>query len=400
MRAAWPALAITLLLQMMVAAIQMVIPVLAPVLTAEAGVAPERIGNLSSIMFVGSLWFLTINSKIMPRTGPLRLLQFGNLLAALGLLMVLPGSWPALMAAALLIGVGYGPTPPAGSQILASATPGHLRGLVFSIKQSGVPLGGAIAGLSAPWLADAFGWRIAVLVIALAMVAAVVAVQPWRHRFDRARNPGHAIALGELVSPRIILSPFRAMKLAPGLIVISLAGAAFAMVQGSVFSFLVTYLVDDKGMALAAAGFAFATMQVVATGGRITTGWFADRIGSGRKTLILLAGLSAVMTVALTAIEPGWNLMAVATIAGAAGFAIASWNGVYLAEIARISPPRYVGDVTAGSTFFTFIGYVVGPSLFGTLVAVTGGYFLSFLVVAGMVGCAGFTLWVTGRSDN
>jgi hypothetical protein len=71
-------------------------------------------------------------------------------------------------------------------------------------------------------------------------------------------------------------------------------------------------------------------------------------------------------------------------VGGATGFAAASWNGVYLAEVARVSPREAVGSVTAGSTFFVFIGYVIGPSAFATIVRHTGDYTLAFLLTAAM----------------
>ena len=50
--------------------------------------------------------------------------------------------------------------------ILANSVPQNLRGLIFSIKQSGVPLGGAAAGLLVPGLVVAFGWQKAAVIVA------------------------------------------------------------------------------------------------------------------------------------------------------------------------------------------------------------------------------------------
>jgi len=66
----------------------------------------------------------------------------------------------------------------------------------------------------------------------------------------------------------------------------------------------------------------------------------------------------------------------------AAGFAATSWNGVYLAEIARLAPSARVSEATAGSTFFVFIAYFVAPVMFSTAISVAGSYRASFAVVA------------------
>lgn len=398
MRVVLVPLGLTFVLQMMVSVLQMTVPVLAPIITAEAGIAPERIGNFSSISFIGSLWFLTINAQIMPITGPLRLLQIGNTVAALGLLLLLPGTWWTFLLAALILGIGYGPSPPAGSQILAAATPPHIRNLVFSLKQSGVPLGGAIAGLCAPWLAAEYGWRTALTVIAGTVVAVALAVQPWRQRFDAGRDRVRTVRTRDLFRMSILMEPVRAIRLSPALLPMTYAGASFAVVQGSVFSFLVTYLVDDIGLGLAVAGLAFSTLQIVGSVARVATGWLADLIGSARRTLILLSILSAGMAVLLSTFDRSWPVEAIIVVCGIAGLAVASWNGVYLSEVARVAPPDAIGDATAGSTFFVFIGYVIGPSAFAALVQISGGYQIPFWTIAALVSLAGVQLWRLGES--
>src|SRR4051812_9785143 len=135
--------------------------ILAPLLTASAGLAPERIGNLSSLSSLGSVRFLLFGGPVLARFGPVRMLQTGALLSTAGLVMAATGWWPALLLAALMMGIGYGPSPPAGSRILAAtAPPGH-RTLIFSIKQAGAPAGGAFAGLLLAPLAAAWSWAAA-----------------------------------------------------------------------------------------------------------------------------------------------------------------------------------------------------------------------------------------------
>jgi MFS family permease len=64
--------------------------------------------------------------------------------------------------------------------------------------------------------------------------------------------------------------------------------------------------------------------------------------------------------------------------------AATSWNGIYLAEIARVAPAGRVGDATSGASILTFIGYVLGPACLGLLVAYTDSYRLAFVVMAAL----------------
>ena len=162
----------------------------------------------------------------------------------------------------------------------------------------------------------------------------------------------------------------------------STAGFSFAMVQGAVLSFYVTYLTTDLGYGLVAAGAAFALMQGVGVGSRVLVGWIADRIGSARKTLVLLALGSTSMATVIAVHDPSWPWPVVLTSAAISGLAITSWNGVYLSEVARIAPKEKVGEATSGSGFFSFLAYAISPSLCSFIIASTGSYRAAFLTVA------------------
>src|SRR5690606_9820196 len=104
----------------------------------------------SSLTFLGGSAVSFVSGALIRRYGPIRACQAGLLLAAGSLALIGVGFVPLMLAAAFLVGVGYGPTTPAGSQVLARVSPPAYRGLVFSIKQAGVPFGGFLTGLFAP----------------------------------------------------------------------------------------------------------------------------------------------------------------------------------------------------------------------------------------------------------
>ncbi|MBM3596618.1 MAG: MFS transporter [Alphaproteobacteria bacterium] len=387
----WP-LVVTALMQTESAYLSRAIPVVGPVITEAAGVGPEYIGYLTSMISLGTMWFLMAGGPMLRRLGPTRLLQCGAITGALATLAITTGNMPMLLLGALFIGVGYGPSPPAGSDILSRNSPPGARSLIFSIKQSAVPLGGALAGLIVPTLTIAYDWRIAMVVSALLAFACALAVQPLRAGIDVTRNSEGSLGLAGFLSPRSLAAPFRAMRLSPLLWPLSYVGSCFAVVQGCLFAFHVTYLTTELGFSLAVAGFVFATMQIIGVFARVIMGWVADRLGSALRALLLLSGASATMALATAAIGSAWPVWLVTAVAAVTGFAAASWNGVYLSEVAHVVGSEHVGDATSGSTFFTFIGYVVGTSAFATAVAVNGSYALTFAIIAAMPVSAGFVL--------
>jgi MFS family permease len=376
------ALAVTSLMQATSAFLTNALPVMGPTVTAAAGVPPERIGHLTALGSLGTMLFLLLGNPLLPRFGAVRLLQFGALLGAASLALALIGWWAAMLLAAFLVGVGYGPSPPAGSDILQRHAPAHRRAIVFSIKQAAVPLGGMIGGLIVPPLATLYGWRTGLIVASLLAAATILLAEPWRAAIDADRDRGHRLSVGALVAPAALTRPFRALAAIPDLPRLSYLGFAFAFVQGCLLGFYVTALVDGLGISLEDAGRAFAVLQGTGIVARICVGWIADRIGSALRTLRALAVGSTAASLLAAGMAPQWPWWAVLAAAVAIGFAATSWNGIYLAEIARVAPPGQVGDATSGSTFLTFIGYVVGPAAFATCVEASGSYRLAFAMIA------------------
>jgi MFS family permease len=318
------------------------------------------------------------------------------------------GGGPALLRAALLLGFGYGPPPPAGSRILAATAPPAHRTLIFSIKQAGAPAGGALAGLLVAPLAARFGWQPA---LALAMAVGVLSallIAPLRAVMDSERDPQRSIRPRDVLHIRTLRAPLDALRSSPQMVSLTALAMSFAVVQGCLFSFSVTYLTQRgpglQGLSLAEAGFAYACMQGAGVFARVFLGWFADRTGKPAHNLVAQAYVAAVAVAGYGFFMPAdIGLPLVALLAGAAGFFGCSWNGITLAEVARLSRPERVADATSGSTMFIFLGYVAGPSLFAAAVPLLGWH-LPFLLagaqLAAMAVVQSVILWRRGPAGT
>lgn len=396
------ALGATLLMQTVASFMGQCLPVVAPLLTAEAGVGTQAIGILSALTSVGTVLFLAFGGPVLARMGPVRMLQAGSLLGAVSLAFCASGSWPVLVAAALLLGVGYGPTPPAGSRILAATVPAQHRTLIFSIKQAGAPAGGALAGLLVAPIASRFGWEAGLLIGVLVGVLAALAIAPLRGRMDTERDPLRPIGPRALFRWRTLREPAASLLADPLLVPITLLGTSFAVVQGNLFSFSVSYLATARGLTLEEAGMAYACMQAAGVFARIFLGWLADRTGHAALNLTAQAYVAVVLVALFGYLPTGASLLWVATLAGAVGFVGASWNGIVMAEVARLAPLDKVAVATSGSTVFIFLGYVAGPAAFSVVVTLTGSWRLAFLLTAAQLAvfAAAQTVWMATRTPR
>ncbi|MGH8802357.1 MAG: hypothetical protein ACREX6_08705 [Casimicrobiaceae bacterium] len=83
-------------------------------------------------------------------------------------------------------------------------------------------------------------------------------------------------------------------------------------------------------------------------------------------------------------------------LAACFGATAIGWNGVQLAEVARLAPPGAAGKVTAATSVVTFAGVVVGPPLFALLADLTGSDRAGFAMLAAASGLAGIALFARG----
>ena len=372
----WAPLAVTLAIQAMVSMAALTMPVMAPVAAPAMGVSPTYTGLYLAIVYLGAVLASLAAGSVVKRFGAIRASQFGLLLCAAGLALCAVPSLPVVAAGAFLIGLGYGPITPASSHLLALTTPAHRMSLVFSIKQTGVPVGGMLAGALVPGAMLLIGWQGALLAVAAANVLCAVVSQPLRHELDADRQPDQPVKLGNLLQPLRLVFSHRALAM------LALCSFVFSTVQQSLTGYLVTYLHESLAYGLVAAGLALSVSQIGGIAGRIAWGYVSDRWMSARPTLAMLAAIMAVggiATALLTTAMPAVLVLAVLAVFGASGI---GWNGVYLAEVARQAPPGMASVATGGTLAVTFFGVVLGPPVFGAISGMWGSYRAGFAALA------------------
>jgi MFS family permease len=387
----------TMLIQTILALLNRVIPTLAPVLLPAAALDSAAVGYFDGLNTLGAMVFLVGGTPLIRRCGPIRALQIGLLLGAIGVALLTALRPEALVGASLLMGLAYGPSSPAGSDILLRHAPKAHQTLIFSIKQAAVPLGGILAGLLLPQLLTVAGWYVTVAVLFLSTLATVAAVQTVRTTIDANRNTAESVHIQAFLSRHNLVRPLKLLWLNPHLLRYTAASACFSCAQGAVFAFYVTFLVKACDFDLAAAGAIFAVFQVSGIFGRILLGWLCDRLGSGLPILRATGAASAATIATIALATPLWPWFLVATLAAVGGITISSWNGVNLAEVARAAPREQVSETTAGVAFINYIGFVIGPMSVAGLLAAVNDYRIALLTVGLTAAVGSLILMATNR---
>jgi MFS family permease len=376
----WP-LIVTTAIQALASMAIFAPPVLAPAAHDEVGFPASWVGLVTALTFGSATFGALFSGGVIARVGALRMSQLSLLACGAGISLISIGNAWTVVLGAVVMGLGYGPVTPSSSSILADRTPERIRNLVFSLKQTGVPIGGALAGAIVPLLILALGWRAGALIAGLSCAAMALAIQPYRRSVDLAPHAARPSR------PASVLEPLRLVLGDPRLREMGFASAAFSGSQACLSTFLVVYLTQRVGFTLQGAGAALATAMTAGIIGRIAWGLIADRGGKPRTMLGLIGvgmSLAAVLTATFTSM---WPLAAIFAVSFVYGITATGWNGIYLSEVARIAPPGKAAAATGASLAMTYAGVVVLPMLFWAVVGIGDSYAVAYVIVAAL------TLW-------
>ncbi|MEO3475040.1 MFS transporter [Roseomonas sp. CAU 1739] len=352
------------------------VPVLAPAIAAEAGIPAALAGVHTALVYGGALVSGPLTGAFIHRFGGIRVLQAGLVVCGAALSISILAHPAALAVSALACGMGHGPVTPAGSHLLAQKAPANRRSLIFSLKQCGVPAGSMLIAAVTPLIAAAFGWRAGILAVAVLLISMAVALQPLRRPLDAERD--RSARLGNLRTAwATALSSLAILREVPVLRRVTLMSALYGVSQFCFSSFFVVFQVEALGVPLTEAGFRLALAQGAGVVGRIGWGLLADRAGA-RPVLTGLGLATAASGLALLLSGPDWPGLVVTLAGMAMGATAIGWNGVFLAETARLAPPGRVGATTAAAGFVFGACMLVGPPAFSALVQASGGYALGF----------------------
>jgi len=387
------AVAITLAVQSLTAMALAVPSVLAPVAAGDFDVPPTSVGRWVGFSYMVAMFAGLAGGTFVGRYGPARMLQVAVLGVALGLVIGAGAHLVLLLLCGALLGAAHGLVNPASSAILAVASPPRIRSMVFSIKQTGVPLGGAAAGILVPGLLLWMSWPTAVLALALGAAALLAVVAPYRRVYDTARRP-------ERLHIRAFAAPVAEVWANRPILELAVVSAVYSAIQITFVTYLVSYLKLELGYSLLAAGLVFSASQISGALGRVLWGAVADHVFSPRSVLAALGLVMALCGLAVASFTAAWSAAAVLTVCVLYGATAVGWNGVFLAEVARLAPEGRVAFLTGGTQFFTFAGVLVGPPLFGAIVSQTGSYGAGFVATAVLPLLAVVVMLARGRTEG
>jgi len=330
-------------------------------LRGDFGIDETVLGGLIAAFFLTSAVTAPISGRLADRIGAKRSLLLGMGGSTINLVgLALADQVWQLAVVVMVGGIANGLVQPAANLALSSVGQ-KLRGLMFGIKQSGVPIATLLVGLMVPGVALAFGWRWAFGLSAFLAIVVIILVA--LTHFDES-----GVRSSDAPPERARVGPLVLLAVAAGL------GIAAATSLG-------TFTVESavaRGTEIGLAGWLLAIGSVAGAGARLLVGWKSDRSGTNPISLMVLLLGVGVFGYLLIAWAPNQVLIFAGVIIGYAfGW---GWNGLLMYAVVLIAPRAPAGASGIAQVGMS-TGAALGPLGFGAIASV-GSYSIAWTAAA------------------
>ena len=330
---------------------------ISPVLAETLGISARWVGLYTAVLYAAaacsSIWF----GNRVHRLGAFQVSRWCLALCAVGMLLIATTHVTGVLAGSVLMGMGYGGITPASSYFLSQSGPLKNRSLLFSIRQSGVPAGAALAALLVPVMTEHVGllWTfVAPGLIGLLGAAAFNSKSAQDHDPASAANQGAASAD----------NVWSLLRSHPPLRILAWVAFLFSGLQVTAIAMLVPFLHGFQQMSIEQAAMLLTLFNLVGVVFRLVWGRCVDH-GVPALRMLAVSGLLGTLGFGLLAWSAFATLpgMLLALAAAALGVAVVAWNGVLFSEIAILVPRAQVGRATGLCVFAGFVGVVLIPAV-------------------------------------
>ncbi|MCP2337277.1 MFS transporter [Actinomadura rupiterrae] len=316
-----------------------------------------QLGLLLSAAQIVPLIGLLVAGELLDRHNERWVVGIGGLLIG-GALLAGSGvqGYVPLLVVLLVVGAGYSTAQPGGSKSVAAWFEPSQRGFAMGIRQAGLPLGGAIAAASLPWIGARYGLS-ATLVTGgiVALVGAAVFMGLYRQPPEGNAAPRQAIKLRDRV----------AMMREPVMLKIVLSGTALISVQVSLDLLIVLHLHERASFSAGAAALALVGAQFAGAAGRVGLAAASDRTRAGRYVTVMVCMAAVVAGTAVLTTPLGRDPVAACLIFGWLGFFGFGWYGPWVAYVAESAPPDRTGFALGLAMAANQVFIVVVPPAIG-----------------------------------
>lgn len=255
----------------------------------DLGVSDGQLGRLGGLYF--ALFYCTISIPVgwlADRGNRVRVLALACAIwSAATVACGLSRTYPQLVMARMVVGVGEAGGAPPSYSIVSDYFPPEKRGQALALFSLGVPLGQALGVAFGAKIAASYDWRDAFVWLGAVGIFAALAVfllvkEPKRGAMDPTPKQVETVSAAEEAAK--FGATFKMFFGRPVLFLTALASGGAAFVGYALLNFTTLFLMREKGMTLEQIAIYYALLLGVCMGaGGYASGWLVDKLGQKSK---------------------------------------------------------------------------------------------------------------------
>jgi MFS family permease len=353
----------------------------APLISKDLTLSPAEMGWLFSTFFWSYAAFQIVSGWLVDRFPVKWVYSVGFLIWSLATAAVgLIHSFPVLLAARFVLGVGESVAYPACSRILVENFPESRRGFANALIDAGTKLGPALSTLAGGLLLNAYGWRAIFLALGVGSLVWLLPWTVWMTSSPSQAMPEHGQqgpGMGEILRRRQTWGTCVGMF-------------ALGYVWYFLLSWLPSYLVNERGFSLSSmavlGSIPFWAMAASSLCGGFLSDYLIARGGNPSKVRKTFAGCGLLLCGAAIGPAPfvADARLSVALLT-AACVALGMFTSNVWAITQTLAGPLAAGKWTGIQNAIGNLGGVVSPLVTGWIVSLTGSFLLAFLAATAVL---------------
>ncbi|MEN4831583.1 MFS transporter [Pantoea vagans] len=376
-----------------------------PLVEKDLAINAEQFGMIFGSFFFGYALFNFVGGLATDRYGPKIVLAVavGAWSIFCGMTALATGFW-SLLILRVLFGMAEGPICSSANKAINGWFPKKQAATAMGLLSAGSPLGGAVAGPIIGYLALAYGWRPAFVIVCC---IGLVWMAFWL--FFAADNPAKSKLVTERerllidrlkatsANDEVDLSetphPFGYYLRQPIILVTAFAFFCYNYILFFFLSWFPAYLVQAHGLDIKSMSITTMIPWIVGFVGLALGGWISDRIFNitgklllSRKIVLVVSLLAAAICVALAGtikeVVPAVMMMSVSI------FFLYITGAIYWAIIQDVVHKSRIGSISGFIHLVGSLSGIIGPIVTGFIVQHTGKFDSAF-ILAGCVAALG-----------
>ncbi|MCU5323182.1 MULTISPECIES: MFS transporter [Bacillus cereus group] len=346
-------------------------------------------GLLVSVVNVGPLFCMLFVGRLLDQYNEKIVISISSFLLGSSLLLTnIVSGFNGLLFVLLLIGMFYSVSQPGGSKVILKWFPKENRGLAMGIRQAGIPIGGALAGVLIPFLAIQYNVTYAINSMAcICIIGGLLFFMFYKEPYVQVDARKGCIKISFWTQLKVVICK---KELYP----IYITGICMISLQMVLVGHFMKFLAGEQSITSIVAGTVFSVMFFSGMIGRIALAAISDVFYKGNRRIPLFIAVCASIGLILLLVMNIHTITSgvLYSISALLGFFSIGWFSLFIAEVAELASEESVGITVSVALTLNQIAIIVAPVLFGYIVD-EKGYAYAWLCIVVLLSISAVSLY-------